>query len=133
LNPDTAKIPLFSPASDTGLFVGAILLQLEETLNKRILGAGGLVTVNQVVADFEATTGKKATVSPMSFDDFKAGMESRGADAAAELTANFQLIDDWYYAGEPEDGVQKSIDLVVKAGLEKPTTWKEFVHKNFKG
>jgi hypothetical protein len=109
------------------------LLQLTETLNKRILGAGGLVTPKQAVADFESATGQKATIRSISYEQSKAGLASRGAEAAEELTANFQLMDDWYYAGEPEDGVQKSIDLVVKAGLEKPTTWKEFVTKNFKG
>lgn len=118
--------------SDTGLFVGAILLQLAGTLNKRILGAGGLVTPNQIIADFESATGQKATIKSITYDQAKAGLASRGPNVAEELTANWQLMDDWYYAGEPEDEVQKSIDLVVKAGLEKPTTWKEFVTKHFK-
>src|ERR1700712_2238600 len=129
LNAETARVPLLSPATDTGLFVGAILLRLSETLNKRILGAGGLFTPNQILADFEAVTGQKAKINKITFDQMKAGMAPAVAE---ELTANFQLIDEWYYPGEPEDEVQKSIDLVVEAGLEKPTTWKDFVAKNFK-
>merc|ERR1712115_14731 len=41
-NLDT-KVPLYDPAADTGTYVAAILLKLDETLNKRVLGSAGYI------------------------------------------------------------------------------------------
>ena len=50
-----------------------------------------------------------------------------------KVTTNFELvISPGYYAGEPGDAVDKSIDLVAKSGLRKPTSWKDYAAKNFK-
>ena len=123
-------MPMINIADDAGTFVAASLLQMSETLDKSILAAGAVITPNQVVEDFKAATGKEAKLVPITYDQFKGFLPP---PVAEELTENMKLIEDWYYAGEPKDGVQKSIDLVAKAGLKKPTTWKEFVAKNFQG
>jgi hypothetical protein len=130
LNPKT-KMDMIDIVADAGLFVAASLLLLPDTLNKRVLGAGSVITLEQLVEDFKAATGKDAQLVTIPYDKFKSFLPPPVAD---ELVANMQLIDDpGYYIGEPADGVEQSIDLVVKAGLRKPNTWKEFVAKNFQG
>jgi uncharacterized protein YbjT (DUF2867 family) len=127
--PETTKVPLYSPADDTGTFVAAALLLPDETLNKRILGCAGYITPNQIVKDFTEATGIEAGFKQLTWDEFKANLPPV---AAEELTANFKLVVDFdYYVGEPEDGVDKSLDLVKRAGLKAPMTWKEYAKKNW--
>jgi len=126
-----AQVHLIDVKEDAGNFVAAVLLQLPETLNKRVLGTAGTITPTQLVEDFKAATGKDAKLVHISYETFKSFLPPPVAD---ELTENMQLIESpGYYVGEPESAVQESIDLVVKAGLHKPTTWKEYVTKSFKG
>ena len=51
--------------SDAGLFVAAILLQLPETLNKRVVASGGYLTPDEAVATFTEVTGKKAVYNQL--------------------------------------------------------------------
>jgi nucleoside-diphosphate-sugar epimerase len=128
--PETTQLPLYSPAEDTGTFVAAALLLLDETLNKRILGTAGYITPNQIVKDFKEATGVEAGIKQLTWEQFHDALPPVSAD---ELTGNFKLVVDFgYYVGEPEDGVEKSLDLVKRAGLKAPVTWKEFAKKNWK-
>jgi len=126
--PDQTKIPLFDPGNDMGLFTAAALLLGQETINKRILCSSGYVTPNEIISTFSAVTGSKAVINKITFEQFHAAFPPMMAD---ELTGNFQLVvDPGYYAGEPADGVDKSIKMVAKAGLRKPVSWKEYVETN---
>jgi uncharacterized protein YbjT (DUF2867 family) len=128
-NKDT-KVPLYAPASDTGLFVAAILLKQDETLNKRVQGASGYITPEQLIKQFSEVTGVEAQYYHLTWDEYKANMPPA---AAEELAANFQLVVDYdYYVGEPADAVDKSVELVKSAGLNAPTSWADFVKKNYK-
>lgn len=123
----TVKIPLIDIGSDAGLFVAAILLQLPETLNKRVVASGGYVTSDEAVATFTEVTGRKAVYNNLGWDLWSS------SKAKEEMTGNWQLIyNPGYYAGEPENASDEGHALVAKAGLRKPHSWKEFVAVNFK-
>ncbi len=127
--PATTKIPLIDIVADTGSFVSAVLLNLDKTLNKRILGSCGNVEAGQVVRDFEEVTGKKAVFNQVTYDQFHSFLPPAVAD---ELTANFRFIEEpGYYFGEPAGAVEDSIKLVESAGF-KSTSWKEFLAAHFK-
>ena len=114
-----------------GRFVGAVLLDLPGTLNKRVLTTSGYVTPKQAAATFEEVTGEKAGVNQISLAQFKSFLPPA---AAEELGENMRLIEDpGYYVGEPSDGVDWSVGLVAKhEGLGKLVTWKDYVTNNFK-
>lgn len=125
--PDSTRIPLFDPASDTGLFVAASLLLSDETLNRRVLAAGGYVTPNEVASIVTEITGKPVIVKSITFEQFHGFLPPPVAD---ELTGNFELVvDPGYYVGEPADALDKSIALVAKAGLRKPVSLKDYIQK----
>jgi hypothetical protein len=127
--PDSTKIPLFNPAADMGLFVAASLLLKDETLNQRVLAAAGYVTPNEAAAIVQEVTGKPVTVQQISFEKFHSFLPPAVAD---ELVGNFKLVvDPGYYVGESADALDKSIALVAKAGLRKPTSLKEYIQKEF--
>jgi hypothetical protein len=122
---------LIDIVADAGTFVAASLLQLPESLNKRVLGTSGSITPKQMVEDFKAATGKDVKFFHLTYEQFKGFLPPPIAD---ELVGTMQLMEDpGYYVGEPDGAIQESIDFVVKAGLPKPTTWKEYVAKNFRG
>jgi len=121
----TTKIPVIDVVADTGLFVSAVLLNMEQTLNKRILGSSGYYEAGQIVRDFEQACGKKAIYNQITYEQFQSFLP---AAVAEEITANFKMIEDpGYYAGEPASAVDDSINLVTGAGLRKPTSWKDYV------
>jgi uncharacterized protein YbjT (DUF2867 family) len=130
-NPDKTKVPMLSPAEDIGRFVGAVLLDLPGTLNKRVLASSGYVTPNQAAAVFAEATGEKAGTMQITMDQFKSYLPPASAE---ELGGNMQLIEDpGYYVGEPSDALDWSIGLVAQhEGLGKLVTWKDYVTKNFK-
>jgi uncharacterized protein YbjT (DUF2867 family) len=129
-DPDTTKIPLFDAPDDAGLFVGAILLHGSSTLGKRIPGASGWFSPNEMAKTFGEVTGERAITNRITFQQFR---DALPPPVAEELTGNFQLVESpGYYAGEPADNVDKSLELVASAGLRKPTTWKAYVEKNVK-
>ncbi|KAF2172686.1 hypothetical protein M409DRAFT_16648 [Zasmidium cellare ATCC 36951] len=126
----TVRIPLIDIGSDAGLFVAAILLQLPETLNKRVVASGGYVTPDEAVATFTEVTGRKAVYNNPGWDLWSSFLPPK---AKEEMTGNWQLIyNPGYYAGEPENAIDEGHALVAKAGLRKPHSWKEFVAVNFK-
>jgi hypothetical protein len=124
-----AKVPLFDPASDSGLFIAAQLLEGPSSLGKRILGSSGYVTPTEAAATFEKVTGKKAAVNTIPLSVFKGFLPPAVAD---DLAGNMQLVNSpGYYVGEPAGALEGSIAQVEKAGLGKPTSWEEYVKKNF--
>jgi uncharacterized protein YbjT (DUF2867 family) len=123
-----AKIPLFDPASDTGLFVAAQLLQGESSLGKRILGSSGYQTPGEIAATFEKVTGKKAGINHIPLKVFHGFLPPATAD---DLAGNMQLVNSpGYYVGEPASALDDSIKQVEKAGLRKPVSWEEYIKKN---
>lgn len=123
------KIPLIDPATDTGVFVAAILLNMQDTLNKRITAASGYFTPSQLVEDFQAATSQKAQLNTLPMDMWASFLPEV---VRAELRGNFELIiDPGYFAGEPADAVEKGLDLVAKSELRKPISWKDYAAKNF--
>ncbi|KAK4502017.1 hypothetical protein PRZ48_007828 [Zasmidium cellare] len=126
----TVMMPLIDIGSDAGLFVAAILLQLPESLNKRVVASGGYVNPEEAVATFTEVTGKKAVYNNLGWDLWSSFLPPK---AKEEMTGNWQLIyNPGYYAGEPENAIEEGHALVAKAGLRKPYSWKEFVADNFK-
>lgn len=131
IDADKSRLPLIDAASDTGKFVGAILLNLNTTLDKRISASGGYITPNQVAAQFAEVTGKTAQVNKISYEVFKSFLPPAQAE---ELAANFELMEDpGYFVGEPEGAVENAIEMVKSSdGLGAPTAWKEYVKSHFK-
>ncbi|CAH0022669.1 unnamed protein product [Clonostachys rhizophaga] len=117
---EKARVPVFDAASDTGLFTKAAIKDSAPS-GKRILAATEYLTPNQIVADFTAATGKKATYKQVSNDVYKSFLP---APAAQELLENMLLLQDpGYYAGAD---LSSSLALLDR----KPTTWKEFAKAN---
>jgi uncharacterized protein YbjT (DUF2867 family) len=130
LGADDAKFPAFDAARDSGLFVAAILLHGKSTIGSRVLGTSGFLSPNDLVRGFSEATGLKAEFNQIPLETFRQMLPPSSAE---ELTGNFQLIESpGYYAGEPEDAVEKSIALVKSAGLRDPTKWVQFVKEHFK-
>lgn len=129
-DPETTKIPLFDSEDDTGLFVSAILLGGESTMGKRVPGSSGWFTPNEMAKTFEEVTGEKAITNRITYEQFGGALPP---NMASELVGNFQLVESpGYYAGEPADCVEKSLELVKSVGLRNPTTWKAFAEKKVK-
>lgn len=85
------------------------------------MAATEYLTPNQIVADFTAATGKKATYKQVSNDAYKSFLP---APVAQELLENMLLLQDpGYYAGAD---LSSSLALLDR----KPTTWKEFAKAN---
>uniref|UniRef100_A0A8H7NQ76 NmrA-like domain-containing protein n=1 Tax=Bionectria ochroleuca TaxID=29856 RepID=A0A8H7NQ76_BIOOC len=117
---EKARVPVFDAASDTGLFAKAAIKDSAPS-GKRILAATDYLTPNQIVADFTAATGKKATYKQVSNDVYKSFLP---APVAQELLENMLLLQDpGYYAGAD---LSSSLALLDR----KPTTWKEFAKAN---
>ena len=127
-DPKTTRMPLFDAADDAGLFVSAILLHGSATIGKRILGATGYFTPDEITQTYNEVTGTKAVANQITFKEFR---DTIPPSVAEELTGNMQLVESpGYYVGEPADALDKSIELVASAGLRKPTSWRAFVEKN---
>ena len=90
---------------DAGLFVAAILLQLAETVNKRIVASGGYVTPDEAVATFTEVTGKEAVYNQVPWDLWSSSLPPR---AKEEMVGNWQLNENpGYFAGEPSDVIEQ--------------------------
>jgi hypothetical protein len=124
--PATTPIPLLDAVADSGLYINAILLNLEATLNKRIAACGGFFTPEQIVKDYEAVTGNKVQLN--AGIGYEAWSQFLPAIMREELIGNFQLIESpGYYVGEPADTVDQGYELLAKSGLRKPHTFKEYL------
>jgi hypothetical protein len=111
-----------------GTFVAAILLQLTETLNKRIVASGGYWTLDEAVATFTEVTGKNTLYNQLTWDLWSSFLPPK---AKEEMVGNWQLNENLgYFAGEPSDTTEQGHELVAIAGLRKPITWKEFIAAN---
>ncbi|VUC35233.1 unnamed protein product [Clonostachys rosea] len=117
---DTAQFPLIDAAGDTGLFVKAALRESKPS-GKRILGATEYMSPKQIVADFSAVTGKKASFMQVQRDVFKSFFPP---STAQEILENVLLLQDPGYYVDAD--LSPSLALLDR----KPTTWKEFVEAN---
>lgn len=130
-DPKTTRIPLFDAADDAGLFVNAILLHGSATIGQRVLAASGYITPDEITQIYSEVTGRKAITNQITLKELHDALPPAVAE---ELTGNMQLVGSpGYYAGEPTDALDKSIELVASAGLRKPTSWRAFVEKTTKG
>lgn len=128
--PGSTKLPMIDIGNDAGLFVAAILLNLPDTLGKRVAASGGYITPDEAVKTFSEVTGKKAVYNQLPWDLWSSFLPPK---AKEEMTANWHLNENpGYFGGEPVDAVEQGQALVAKAGLRKPSSWKEFVAANFK-
>lgn len=74
-------IPLFDTDKDTGLFVKAILLNREKTLDKAVLGASDYYTPTQIVEAFakaKPEAGKTLSFTQVPGDVFKGNLAKAG-------------------------------------------------------
>jgi len=130
MDPEKTKIPLIDASADSGLWVAAILLSLSATLNQRVAAAGDVLSPAQMAAQLADVGGVKAQATRISYDAFKSTLPPV---IAQEMASMFDLFEnEGYYVGEPADAVEKGRELVSKAGLPKPKTWKDYVAANFK-
>lgn len=115
---DKAQVPLFDTV-DTGKFVKGILLNRDETLGKRVLGATKYYTPTEIVNEFKEVTGKEAVFVTIDQKTFSAGMASTGAPdfVQLEMYENMRLLDTYgYYGGESLDWSHKVRPLVHLTG-----------------
>jgi hypothetical protein len=124
--PAATGIPLIDIAADTGLYMSAILLNLDATLNQRIAASGGYYTPQQIVDAYQEVTGNEAkAITGIGFEKWSQFLPPA---MKSEMVGNFQLIENpGYYVGEPADAVEKGHELLAKSGLRKPHTFKEFL------
>jgi len=126
--PESAPIPMFDIA-DTGKFVKAIVLNQEQVLGKRILGAAKYMTPKEIIEKFKAlypVAGKAATFFPISNDAYLSVLQSTGLPdfAATELLENMSLMNEGgYYGGESLDESHAILDDPL-------TSWEEFMKKS---
>ena len=75
-------------------------------------------------------TGKKAVYRQIPWNIWSSSLPP---NAKEKMVGNWQLNGNpGYYADELANAVEMGHALVAKAGLRKPTSWREFVEKNFK-
>ncbi|KAK9321316.1 hypothetical protein V1517DRAFT_326699 [Lipomyces orientalis] len=118
---DAARFPLFDVVSDTGKFVTAAIKNRSAVLGKHIYEAAEYYSPSRIVKEFTEATGKPASWTQISTDQYKQFLPSAVAE---EFLENHLLLEGpGYYAGAD---LKESHDLLE----QKPTTWKEFVTKN---
>ena len=99
----------------------AIIKNSEALNGQRVLAATDYYTPVRLLAEFEEVTGKKATFTQVSAEQYKSFLPEAIAE---EMLENHLFVENpGYYNGA---SLQQSLDLLE----EKPTTWKEFIQKN---
>lgn len=89
------------------------------------------MTPKEAVTTFTEVTGKKAIYNRLPWDHWSSFLPPNAKD---EMVGNWQLNENpGYFAGEPDNAIENGHELVTKAGLRKPVSWKDFVAANFKG
>ncbi|XXG99715.1 hypothetical protein Hte_006056 [Hypoxylon texense] len=127
----SAAMPIFHPR-DTGKYVKAILLNAEESLGKRILGATDYVTMQEVVDGFGKVfpvAGELARFFQVPEDVFRGLLKGKELPdyVVAELYENLRLAEEFGYFG----------GTALDPGFVKDrlTTWEEYAREaeEFKG
>ncbi|EPE03009.1 hypothetical protein F503_08623 [Ophiostoma piceae UAMH 11346] len=118
---DKAKFPLYDAASDSGLFVKAILKNLDSLNGKEVLAASGYYTPSQIVETFSKATGKKANFVQVTNDQYKASLPPALAD---------EYLDNQLFVEKPGYYLGQSLESSLKLLDSKPVSWEEFVRKN---
>ncbi|KAI1081930.1 putative NmrA-like family domain-containing protein 1 [Whalleya microplaca] len=120
----TAPIPLYDPR-DTGKYIKAIVLNREELLGKRLLGASAYLSGQEVVDVFKKVypeAGQTARYFQLTEEMFRGYLGSQGLPdfAVDELYENMRLLEEFgYYGGEPLDETHRLVE-------DHLTTWEEF-------
>ncbi|KAK9431019.1 hypothetical protein V1505DRAFT_369753 [Lipomyces doorenjongii] len=118
---DNARLPLFDPAGDTGLFVKAIIKNRSTLLGKRVYGATDYYSPTRMVQEFSEVTGNVANFVQIPAETFKSFLHPA---VAQEIYENMELLaDPGYYAGA---SLESSLALLDQP----PKSWKAFVGKS---
>ncbi|OJJ85961.1 NmrA/HSCARG family protein [Aspergillus glaucus CBS 516.65] len=121
---NNAKFPLVDVPEDLGKFVLAAIKKRTELIGAQILASADYYTPAQILADFEAATGKKTRYVQVDAETYKGFLPAPVAD---ELLENHLFIEEpGYYNGR---GLEDSKRLLSGLGL-KTTSWKEYVQKH---
>lgn len=108
----------------TGKFVLAAIKKRTSLIGAQILASADYYTPTQILADFEAVTGKKTRYVQVDAASYKGFMPAPVAD---ELLENHLFIEEpGYYNGRSLEGSKR---LLSGLGL-KATSWKEYVQKH---
>ncbi|BCR92589.1 NmrA/HSCARG family protein [Aspergillus chevalieri] len=121
---NNAKFPLIDIPEDLGKFVLAAIKKRTSLIGAQILASADYYTPTQILADFEAVTGKKTRYVQVDAASYKGFMPAPVAD---ELLENHLFIEEpGYYNGRSLEGSKR---LLSGLGL-KTTSWKEYVQKH---
>ena len=103
------KVPLYEVNADTGKFVAGILAQSEKPSGKRVFGATGWYTPQEIVGTIEKVSGKKVTFSSLPDQVFEGVLPPT---MAKELTETFAFIREFaYYGPGAEEGLAESLKV----------------------
>ncbi|KAJ5617300.1 hypothetical protein N7537_002414 [Penicillium hordei] len=117
-----AVLPMFDAAADTGKFVKVAIKNRPAMLGRQIFACAGYYRPSQLAQEFAEVMGKHTELVRLTEEEYKAYVipSSFGQEA---YETYLLMVDPGYYVGK---GLGESLELLD----EKPTSWKEFVHKN---
>jgi hypothetical protein len=138
-------IPLLWAEEDTGKFVKGILKHRDQLLGKRVLGAAGYYSMEDMIQDFQEVkleAGKGARAVQLTPEMYRGMLSQAGLPAFAveELSENFEMLAQCGYFDKAnvEDHHAVSaflcqnplwtLKLIIAQILDEPvTTWREFI------
>ncbi|PHH63069.1 hypothetical protein CDD81_6314 [Ophiocordyceps australis] len=115
---EKTQLPLFATAEDMGKFVKAAIKNAASLNGKHVLAATDYYTIDRLLCEFEQVTGKKASYTQVTAEQYKASLPE--AIALEMLETHLFTEQPGYFNGA---SLGESLALLE----EKPTTWKEFV------
>ncbi|PHH81961.1 hypothetical protein CDD82_7448 [Ophiocordyceps australis] len=115
---EKSEIPLFATAEDMGKFVNAAIKNAASLNGKQVLAATDYYTVERMLSEFEQVTGKKATFTQVTAEQYKSFLPE--AMAQEVLETHLFTEKPGYFNGM---SLKESLALLD----ERPTTWKDFV------
>jgi uncharacterized protein YbjT (DUF2867 family) len=119
----TAQIPLYD-TRDTGKYIKAIVLNRDQLLGKRLLGATNYTTAQEVVDTFKTVypeAGQSARYFQLSEQQFFDAQKGTPEFIVRELYENMRLLEEFgYYGGESLDETHKFVEDPL-------TTWEEHI------
>ncbi|MCJ1478103.1 hypothetical protein MMC13_006778 [Lambiella insularis] len=123
LTPTTA-VPIIDAEVDTGNFVAAILSHPGAMLGKRISGANGWITAEQIAATIEEVSGVKTTFREISDEVFRGFFPPAMASIRGAALVNLREYS--YFGPDAHADVAESLKILG----QKPTSFTEYVEKN---
>lgn len=127
-HPTETQVPLFDVASDTGLFVGALLAQEPSAVDgKRVLEVSEWATPEQIMATLTKGAGQQTNFQSVPENVFEGFLPK---EIAKELTENMVLIRDYsYYGVKGKESEVEGLNTKV-VGKIQPTSWESFIAAN---